>query len=303
VARKKADSPGGRDRSGRRGAGARKRGPALRIEILTLFPGIFESPFSHSLIGKAQARGLLAIGVNDIRVHARGRHRVADDAPYGGGDGMVMKPEPVVRAIEEAAGPKRRRRAWVVLFSPAGALLTQAKARELAARKHVVLVCGRYAGVDERVAASVDEEISVGDYVLGGGEPAAIVLVDAVARLVPGVVGNEVSPLADSFEDGLLECPQYTRPPVFRGLEVPRVLLGGDHEEVARWRRKESLRRTWGRRPDLLSRAALTQADHIALAKIRREVTEARDGPGTGGEETAAATRRAGARRGTERRR
>jgi tRNA (guanine37-N1)-methyltransferase len=275
----------------------------LRVDILTLFPGIFESPFSHSLIGKAQARGLLTIGIHDIREQAEGRHRVADGAPYGGGDGMVMKPEPLVRAIEAVAGRKARRRAWVVLLSPAGTLLTQAKARELAARRRLVLVCGRYAGVDERVAVSVDEEISIGDYVLGGGEPAAVVLVDALARLVPGVLGNEASSLADSFEGGLLEHPQYTRPATFRGLRVPEVLRGGDHAEVARWRRKEALRRTWARRPELLARAALTREDWMLLAEIEREEAQARQGPGAGGRGRTAAVRRVGARCRTRRRR
>jgi tRNA (guanine37-N1)-methyltransferase len=216
---------------------------------------------------------------------------------------MVMKPGPLVRAIEAMTGRRARRRAWVVLLSPAGILLTKAKARELAARRRIVLVCGRYAGVDERVVASVDEEISIGDYVLGGGEPAAIVLVDAVARLVPGVLGNEASSLADSFEDGLLEHPQYTRPATFRGLRVPEVLRGGDHAEVARWRRKEALRRTWARRPDLLARADLKEEDWILLAEIEREGARAREGPGVGGREEAAAVKRVGARGGRRRRR
>jgi len=230
---------------------APKARPRLRIDILTLFPGIFESVFKHSLLGKAAARGLIEVGIHDIREHAEGRHKVADDAPYGGGDGMVMKPGPVVRAIEKARGEV----GWVILTTPAGALLTQARARALSAREHLVIVCGRYGGVDERVSQiAVDEEISIGDYVLGGGEPAAIVLVDAIARLVPGVVGNAESTIEDSFEAGLLEYPQYTRPASFRGLDVPAVLLAGHHGDVSRWRREEALRRTRERRPELLDK-------------------------------------------------
>jgi tRNA (guanine37-N1)-methyltransferase len=265
----------GRAASARGKAGSEKkkltrgnRRRPLRIDILSLFPGIFDSPFAHSLLLKADERGLLDIRVHDIRDHAEGRHRPADDAPYGGGDGRVMMPGPVVRAIEQARG----RRGWVVLLSPAGRLLTQAKVRELAGRSHLVLVCGRYGGIDDRVGTlAIDEEISIGDYVLGGGESAAVVLVDAVTRLVPGVVGNRDSTAEDSFADGLLEYPQFTRPPVFRGLSVPEILRSGDHARVARWRRKEALRRTLSRRPDLISGAALSTQDHLLLSEIGRE--------------------------------
>ncbi len=253
--------------SGLKTAGSRGKKGALLIDLLTLFPGIFDSAFEHSLLAKASARGLLDIRVHDLREEGEGPHRVADDAPYGGGDGMVMLAGPVVRSIERLRGRGSR----VVLLTPAGALLTQARARELASERHLIIVCGRYGGVDERVAASVDEEISVGDYVLGGGEPAAIVLVDAVARLVPGVVGNAESTAADSFADGLLECPQFTRPESFRGQKVPRVLLSGDHGKVARWRRKESLRRKLLRRPDLIARARLSDEDRVLLAEVMRE--------------------------------
>jgi tRNA (guanine37-N1)-methyltransferase len=266
-----------RARSGKRApAGAR---PSLRIDILSLFPGILDSAFSHSLLAKAREKGLIDIRVRDIRDEAQGRHRVADDAPYGGGDGMVMKPEPVVRSIEKARGDDGH----VVLLSPAGALLDQARVRRLAARPHLVIVCGRYGGVDERVTRlAVDEEISIGDYVLGGGEPAAIVLVDAVARLVPGVVGNVASTLADSFEEGLLEHPQYTRPAIYRGLRVPEVLLSGDHAEVARWRRRESLSRTRARRPDLLAKARLSEADRRLLEEMAGEAAVPEAGPAQG---------------------
>jgi tRNA (guanine37-N1)-methyltransferase len=251
----------------------------LRIDILSLFPGILDSAFSHSLLAKAREKGLIDIRVRDIRDEAQGRHRVADDAPYGGGDGMVMKPEPVVRSIEKTRGDDGH----VVLLSPAGALLDQARVRRLAARPHLVIVCGRYGGVDERVTRLVvDEEISIGDYVLGGGEPAAIVLVDAVARLVPGVVGNVASTLADSFEEGLLEHPQYTRPAIYRGLRVPEVLLSGDHAEVARWRRRESLSRTRTRRPDLLAKARISDEDRRLLEEMAREGAVPEAGPAQG---------------------
>ncbi|MFQ5457298.1 MAG: tRNA (guanosine(37)-N1)-methyltransferase TrmD [Myxococcota bacterium] len=240
----------------------------MRFDLLTLFPGIFGSPFAHSLLSKAIARGLIDIRVHDIREEGEGRHRVADDAPYGGGDGMVMMAGPVLRTLARIRG----RRGRVILLSPAGKLLDQATARRLASERHLVLICGRYGGIDERVAElAVDEEISIGDYVLGGGEPAAIALVDAVARLVPGVVGNAESTAADSFEDGLLEYPQFTRPASVRGLAVPEVLLGGDHAKIARWRRKESMRRTLRRRPDLLARARLSKRDQLLLDEVRRE--------------------------------
>ncbi len=260
-------------------APAARAAPRLRIDILTLFPGIFASAFSHSLLAKARVKGLIDIQVHDIRREAEGLHRVADDAPYGGGDGMVMKPEPIVRSIEKARGADGH----VVLLSPAGALLDQARVRRLAARPHLVIVCGRYGGVDERVSRlAVDEEISIGDYVLGGGEPAAIVVVDAVARLVPGVVGNEASTLADSFEGGLLEHPQYTRPAVYRGLRVPEALLSGNHAEVERWRRRQSLSRTRTRRPDLLVKAKLSDEDRRILGEMAREDAAPEGGPGQG---------------------
>jgi tRNA (guanine37-N1)-methyltransferase len=242
----------------------------MRFEILTLFPDFFTSPLASSLVGKAHARGLIEIAVTDIRDFAAGVHRVADDAPYGGGDGMVMKIEPVVAAIEMAAGraPNARR----LLLSPRGRPFSQARAHELAAEAGMILVCGHYEGIDDRVRSFVDDELSIGDYVLAGGEAAALVVVDAVARLLPGFVGNAGSLAEESFEDDLLEYPQYTRPEVFRDLRVPAVLLSGDHAAIARWRRKERLRLTRSRRPDLLSRAALSDDDDRALLReIERE--------------------------------
>jgi len=237
----------------------------LEVEILTLFPRMCAGYLGESILGKAQESGLLTVRVQDIREHAEGRHRVCDDAPYGGGAGMVMKPEPLTLAIEAARA--RLPGALTVLMSPRGAPLDQAMARRLAEQGRLILVCGRYEGVDERVLEEVDLEVSVGDFVLTGGELAALCVVDAAARLIPGVLGNEASAGAESFagEDGLLEHPHYTRPPVFRGMQVPEVLLSGDHRRIERWRRREALRVTRERRPDLLARARLTEADQSLL--------------------------------------
>lgn len=237
----------------------------LEVEILTLFPRMCAGYLGESILGKAQESGLLTVRVQDIREHAEGRHRVCDDAPYGGGAGMVMKPEPLTLAIEAARA--RLPGALVVLMSPRGEPLGQPLARRLAEQGRLVLVCGRYEGVDERVLAAVDLEVSVGDFVLTGGELAALCVVDAAARLVPGVLGNEASAGQESFagEDGLLEHPHYTRPPVFRGMQVPEVLLSGDHRRIERWRRREALRVTRERRPDLLAGAGLTEADQRLL--------------------------------------
>ncbi len=237
----------------------------LEVEILTLFPRMCAGYLGESILGKAQESGLLTVRVQDVREHAEGRHRVCDDAPYGGGAGMVMKPEPLTLAIEAARA--RLPGALVVLMSPRGEPLGQPLARRLAEQGRLVLVCGRYEGVDERVLASVDLEVSVGDFVLTGGELAALCVVDAAARLVPGVLGNEASAGQESFagEDGLLEHPHYTRPPVFRGMQVPEVLLSGDHRRIERWRRREALRVTRERRPDLLAGAGLTEADQRLL--------------------------------------
>jgi tRNA (guanine37-N1)-methyltransferase len=222
----------------------------VRVDILTIFPGIFESPLRESLLGKAIEGGVLDVRVHDIRDHAADRHRQVDDEPYGGGPGMVMQAEPILSAAE-SLGPGDRR---VLLLSPAGRRLDQALVRGLAAEPWLVLVCGRYEGVDERVAEGLGaEEVSVGDYVLSGGEVPALVVLEAVTRLVPGVVGKEESLTAESFEDGLLDHPHYTRPRAVRGMEVPEVLLSGDHAEIAAWRRRAALEKTKRNRPDLLS--------------------------------------------------
>ena len=234
--------------------------PRLEVEILTLFPRMCEGYLAESILGKARESGLLEARVTDVRAYAEGKHRVTDDAPYGGGAGMVMKPEPLVAAVEAARG--RTPDARVVLTSPRGARLDQALARRLAEHGRLILVCGRYEGVDERVMQVVDMEVSVGDFVLTGGELAALCVVDAAARLVPGVLGNDASAGAESFAgDALLEHPHYTRPPEFRGMKVPEVLLSGDHKKIERWRRRESLRATRERRPDLFARLHLSDSD------------------------------------------
>ena len=224
----------------------------MRIDVLTIFPGIVEGPLRESLLGKAIEAGLLDVRVHDIRVHASDKHRQTDDEAYGGGPGMVMKPEPVFAAVE-ALGEGRKR---VLLLSPAGRRLDQALVRELAEEPWLVLVAGRYEGVDERVAEGLPaEEVSIGDYVLSGGEVPALVVLEAVTRLVPGVIGREASHERDSFgEEGMLDHPQYTRPAEFRGMAVPAVLLSGNHAEVERWRRAAALEKTRRNRPDLLER-------------------------------------------------
>ena len=239
------------------------------FEILTLFPRMVSLPLAESILGKAQARGHIQVGVSDIRDYATDKHHKCDDSPYGGGAGMVMKPEPLVSAIEAAR--ERVPGAPVLLMSPRGRPFSQDVAKALAAAPRMILVCGRYEGVDERVMPFFDGELSVGDFVLTGGEFAALCVVDAVARLLPGVLGNESSAGAESFEGGLLEHPQYTRPPVFRGQKVPDVLLSGDHAVVARWRRMKSLVATQERRSDLFNKLELTDGDRRLLEEAQKE--------------------------------
>ena len=242
----------------------------IRFDILTLFPEMFESPFDSSLLKKAQEKGLLEIAVHDIRDYAEDRHRMTDDYPYGGGSGMVMKVDPIARALEDVV--PERREAKVILLTPQGKVFNQNTAQDLSASSRIVLICGRYEGVDERVREHlVDEEISVGDYILTGGELPAMIIVDAVARLVSGVLGNCDSAATESFSTGLLEYPQYTRPADFRGWRVPGVLLSGNHRLIDAWRRRESLRKTALRRPDLLSRAGLTEEDRKILEEIKAD--------------------------------
>ncbi len=222
----------------------------MRIDIISLFPEMFEVPFSTSILGRARRQGIVDIELINLRQFATDRRGTVDDAPFGGGAGMVLKPEPLFAAVESVAGPKK-----VVLLTPQGRPFNQAIARQLAGEPHLVMVCGHYEGVDERVReALVDDELSIGDYVLTNGTLAAMVVVDAVVRLLPGALGSEDSAGSDSFGiDGLLEHPHYTRPAEFRGLKVPEVLLSGNHERIAAWRRQQSLARTAARRPDLTS--------------------------------------------------
>lgn len=238
----------------------------MRFDVVTLFPELFEVPLRTSILGRAAERGVLEFAVHDLREHGLGRHRSVDDQPYGGGAGMVMRPEPLFAAIS----PLREAGALVVLLDPAGERLTDALARELAGVPRLALVCGRYEGIDERVRSVVDREVSIGDYVLTGGELPALVVIDAVSRLVPGVI-EEASQLGDSFATGLLEFPQYTRPESFAGLDVPAILRSGHHAAVERWRRREALRRTLRRRPDLLDTAPLSADDRVALDELRAD--------------------------------
>jgi tRNA (guanine37-N1)-methyltransferase len=245
----------------------------MRVDIFTIFPEYFDGPLRASLLGRARDSGLLDVRLHDPRDNATDRHRSVDDTPFGGGAGMVMAPDALFAAFEATDAPRP-----LLLLSAAGPRFDQAHARELARLPGWSLLCGRYEGVDQRVADHLcDGELSVGDYVLAGGEAAALVVIDAVVRLVPGVMGNQASGAEESFADGLLEYPQYTRPAEFRGHPVPEVLRGGDHARVARWRRAQALRRTLERRPDLLGGRELT-ADEVALLEEFRDD----DGSGTG---------------------
>jgi tRNA (guanine37-N1)-methyltransferase len=238
----------------------------MQIHVITLFPEMFASPLGASIPKRAQEKNLVRLFLWNLRDFASGKHRVTDDTPYGGGQGMVMKPDPIVVAVEaisdSLADP------WRVLLSPQGQRLNQTIVARLADRENIVLVCGRYEGVDERARAFVDEELSIGDYVLSGGEIPAMVLIDAITRLGPGVLGNVASAADESFSEGLLEHPHYTRPEEFRGMRVPEILLSGDHAGIAAWRRREALRRTIERRPDLLARAVLTEEDRRTAAEL-----------------------------------
>ncbi len=243
----------------------------MRIDVVTVFPEFFETPLRTSLLGKAIENGVLEVVVHDIRDYTSDRHRTVDDAPYGGGPGMVMRCEPLFAAVEALARVNSLER--VVLMSPKGRRLTQEIVRELAAAPDLALVCGRYEGVDERAnQALFTDEISIGDYVLSGGELPALVLIEAMSRMLPGVVGDWESVTSDSFYHGILGPPQYTRPPVFRGMEAPEVLRQGNHRAIERWRRKEALRLTRARRPDLLR--ACNEEDRKLLAEIEHEDTD-----------------------------
>lgn len=249
----------------------------MRFDIFTLFPAMFEGPFGDSIIKRAVDAGQLDLRIHNIRDYATGRHKVTDDYPYGGGGGMVMKPEPIFGAVEAVLGETRDPGGAgpIILMDPQGRMFTQAVADELARLPRVSLICGHYEGVDERVREHlVTDELSIGDYVLTGGELPAMIVVDAVARLLPGVLGNPVGAVQDSIASGLLEGPQYTRPADFRGWTVPDVLLSGHHAQVARWRRQAALRRTRDRRPDLLLKTELSEADRQYLDTLRDEAED-----------------------------
>lgn len=245
----------------------------MKFDILTLFPGMFQGPLTESILKRGVESGALDIRCHNIRDYAEGKHKVTDDSPFGGGPGMVMKVEPIAACLE--AVKRDRPESRVILTSPQGRRLDHAVVKELAAEKGLIIICGRYEGVDERVKELfVDDEISLGDFVLTGGELAAIVIVDAVSRHVPGVLGCGASAEEDSFADGLLEYPQYTRPPEYRDLKVPDVLLSGNHREIATWRRQQSLRRTLRLRPDLLKKAELSKQDVKVLQRLREELAD-----------------------------
>lgn len=236
----------------------------LNFTVITIFPEMFASPLSHSILKKAQEKGMISVRTVDLRDYAMDRHRVTDDYPYGGGQGMVMKPEPLIAAIEDAR--KKGKNPRVILLTPQGKALNQQEADKLSQEKELVLICGRYEGVDERVKNFVDDELSIGDYTLSGGELAAMVVIDTVTRLIPGVLGNVKSPQEESFSDGLLEYPQYTRPEELKGMKVPEVLLSGDHERIKDWRREMSLKLTRARRPDLFRKAQLAPGERKSLS-------------------------------------
>jgi tRNA (guanine37-N1)-methyltransferase len=220
----------------------------LEVDVLTLFPAMLEGPLAESIPGRIQERGLASIRVHDLRTWGLGRHRSVDDTPYGGGAGMILRPEPVAAALDAL----RRRESFVILLDPAGEVFRQARAADLATRTHMIFVCPRYEGVDERIRSMVDLELSIGDYVLTGGELPALVVIDAVIRLLPGAI-EEASTAEESFAAGLLEYPQYTRPPTFRGMDVPAILTSGNHGAVDRWRQDQAIERTRRRRPDMLN--------------------------------------------------
>jgi tRNA (guanine37-N1)-methyltransferase len=242
----------------------------MTFDILTIFPEIFRSPLSESLMKRALDKGLIKVQIWNLRDFAEDKHRMTDDYPYGGGVGMVMKGEPIFRAVEEIKRGNPEARS--ILLTPQGERLHQGLAKELRKINHWILICGRYEGLDERIRlGAVDQEISIGDYILNGGEVPALVFMEVVSRYVPGFLGCEQSMEEESFSDGLLEYPQYTRPPDLRGMTVPEVLLSGNHAEIRRWRRRESLRRTYLRRPDLLEKAHLSQEDLAFLAELRSQ--------------------------------
>ncbi|RUS46394.1 tRNA (guanosine(37)-N1)-methyltransferase TrmD [Cohnella sp. AR92] len=256
----------------------------MRVDVLTLFPEMFEGVFGSSILGKAREKGIVSLNTVNFRDYANNKHNTVDDTPYGGGGGMVLKPEPIFAAVEDvvqaasnglsqAGAPEAKPR--VILLCPQGETFSQAKAQELAGEQHLIFICGHYEGYDERIREFlVTDELSIGDYVLTGGELPAMVAIDSIVRLLPGVLGNDQSAVLDSFSDGLLEYPHYTRPPEFRGWKVPDVLLSGHHAEIDKWRRLQSLERTLARRPDLLDKAELSAKERQWLRLKLEELKE-----------------------------
>ena len=247
----------------------------ISFEIITLFPKFFLSPLKESLLGKAQEKGLIRVRVHNLRDYTKDKHHVTDDSPYGGGAGMVLKPEPVLEALEKTID--RRSNSQSVLLTPQGQCFSQNMAEQLADYQQIILVCGRYEGVDERIRFFVDREISIGDYILNGGESAALVVVETVSRLIRGVLGSRESISGESFTTGLLEYPQYTRPRSFRDYSVPDVLLSGNHEEIRRWRLRKALETTFLRRPDLLETKILSEEESKILDDIKQELAILQD--------------------------
>nr|WP_154893604.1 tRNA (guanosine(37)-N1)-methyltransferase TrmD [Paenibacillus xylanexedens] len=252
----------------------------MRVDVLTLFPEMFEGVFGTSILGKAQTKGLVSLNAVNFRNYATNKHNTVDDTPYGGGGGMVLKPDPIFAAVEDVLEKRSKESAAasskpprIILMCPQGETFTQKKAEELVQEDHLIFICGHYEGYDERIREFlVTDELSIGDYVLTGGELPAMVAIDSVARLIPGVLGNETSAVTDSFSTGLLEYPHYTRPPEFRGMKVPDVLLSGHHLNIDAWRREQSLIRTLERRADMLDTAELTEKERIWLDKLRSEM-------------------------------
>jgi tRNA (guanine37-N1)-methyltransferase len=241
----------------------------MHIDVITLFPGMFAGPLSESIIGRAIEQGVVSVNLVDLREFCEGRHRQADDAPYGGGPGMVLLAEPIFKAVESLS--PRSSHGRIILTSARGALFNQSKARELAIEEDLVIICGRYEGVDERVAQELaTDELSIGNFVLTGGELASLVMIDAICRLIPGVVGSPESLEGDSFSDELLGPAQYTRPPQFRGMSVPGVLVSGNHAEISQWRRREAIRKTFEKRRELLAGASLTEEEKEFIRELEK---------------------------------
>lgn len=243
----------------------------MRMDVLTLFPEMFEGVFTSSILGKAQEKGIVSLSAVNFRQYAGNKHGTVDDTPYGGGGGMVLKPDPIFRAVEDLLGRTEQETVpRIILMCPQGETFTQRKAEELAREEHLIFICGHYEGYDERIREHlVTDELSIGDYVLTGGEVPAMVIIDSITRLLPGVLGNELSAVTDSFSTGLLEYPHYTRPVEFRGWKVPDILLSGHHANIEDWRRREALRRTWLRRPDLLERMELSPKERQWLEELQ----------------------------------